>query len=61
MAAIPSPVVPPYRRGVEPHDDTPALVDNVETLASVPGIIAEGPEWFPARRNAGVAWDVCAR
>ena len=48
--------VPPYRWGVEPHDDTPALVDNVETLANVPGIIAEGPEWF-RRRNAGVAWD----
>lgn len=24
----------------------PALVDNVETLANVPGIISNGPEWF---------------
>lgn len=26
--------------------DGPALVDNVETLANVPGIIAEGADWF---------------
>lgn len=24
----------------------PALIDNVETMANVPGIILEGPEWF---------------
>ncbi len=24
----------------------PALINNVETLANIPGIIAEGPEWF---------------
>jgi len=28
--------------------DAPALVDNVETLANVPGIILNGPDWFRA-------------
>jgi NADH-quinone oxidoreductase subunit F len=27
-------------------DESPALVDNVETLANVPSILAEGVEWF---------------
>ncbi len=26
--------------------EAPALIDNVETMANVPGIILEGPEWF---------------
>src|SRR5262249_51466590 len=30
----------------------PALVDNVETLANVPGILAEGADWF---RSVGTA------
>jgi len=30
----------------------PTLVDNVETLANVPGILAEGPEWY---RGLGTA------
>jgi len=29
-------------------NDAPALVDNVETLANVPGIILNGPGWFRA-------------
>ena len=32
-----------------PGDDTPAppaLVNNVETIANVPGILAEGPQWY---------------
>jgi NADH:ubiquinone oxidoreductase subunit F (NADH-binding) len=33
-------------------DEPPALVDNVETLANVPSILAEGPEWF---RSVGTA------
>ena len=32
--------------------DSPALVDNVETLANVPGIILNGPDWF---REIGTA------
>jgi NADH-quinone oxidoreductase subunit F len=31
-------------------DESPALVDNVETLANVPGIVEHGPAWF---RNVG--------
>ena len=27
-------------------DESPALVDNVETLANVPGIVEHGPAWF---------------
>lgn len=26
--------------------EAPALIDNVETMANVPGIVLEGPEWF---------------
>ena len=32
--------------GDEPFADTAVLVDNVETLANLPAILAEGPEWF---------------
>jgi NADH-quinone oxidoreductase subunit F len=32
--------------------ESPALVDNVETLANVPAILAEGPDWF---RSVGTA------
>ena len=47
-------VVAPYRRGVKPdvrdlrpqRDSVVALVDNVETLANVPGIILNGASWF---------------
>jgi NADH-quinone oxidoreductase subunit F len=47
-------VVAPYRRGVAissrgqgpQHEGTVALVDNVETLANVPGIVLEGAAWF---------------
>lgn len=57
-------VTPPYRRGLQPGDSrsavgvslaavdtsagTPALVDNVETLANVPLIVDRGAEWFRA-------------
>jgi NADH:ubiquinone oxidoreductase subunit F (NADH-binding) len=51
-------VPPPYVEGIlEPEataeakmagatDDPPALVNNVETLANVPGILANGADWF---------------
>jgi NADH:ubiquinone oxidoreductase subunit F (NADH-binding) len=44
-------VSPPYRYGVdeitpESDDAPPALVDNVETMANVPGIMHWGPAWF---------------
>lgn len=40
-------VAPPYRRGLGPTPTGPtAVVDNVETLANVPGILRHGSEWF---------------
>ncbi|QGG94251.1 NADH-ubiquinone oxidoreductase-F iron-sulfur binding region domain-containing protein [Actinomarinicola tropica] len=61
-------VAPPYRRGIDPTDDTsaeaeltgpsgpgtgdPALVNNAETMAHVAMILAEGPDWF---REVGTA------
>jgi NADH:ubiquinone oxidoreductase subunit F (NADH-binding) len=44
-------VAPPYRYGVDEvapeYDDAPpALVDNVETMANVPGIMTWGPRCF---------------
>jgi NADH-quinone oxidoreductase subunit F len=50
-------IAPPYRRGDTDADDLappgggegpPALANNVETLANVPGILAEGVDWFRA-------------
>jgi NADH:ubiquinone oxidoreductase subunit F (NADH-binding) len=45
--------LPAHLQLAGPTDETvapPALVENVETLANVPSIIARGPEWF---RNDG--------
>ncbi|MDQ1376197.1 MAG: NADH-quinone oxidoreductase subunit [Acidimicrobiaceae bacterium] len=45
-------VVPTFRRGlrgaamVDTPDDSPALVNNTETLANVARIVARGPAWF---------------
>jgi NADH-quinone oxidoreductase subunit F len=47
-------VVPPYRVGLlgdDPHRRVgagPALVNNIETIANVPGIVAHGAGWFRA-------------
>lgn len=41
-------VAPPFRRGFDLAAGDVVLVDNVETLANVPGIVVEGPEWFRA-------------
>ena len=40
--------VRPYIQGLfaTPPDDNPTLVNNVETLANVPRIVAKGAEWF---------------
>jgi NADH:ubiquinone oxidoreductase subunit F (NADH-binding) len=34
----------PWQQGVEQHE--PTLINNVETLANVPAIVLNGPEWF---------------
>ena len=39
-------IAPPYRHGVDDSTPAPTLVNNVETLANVPGIVAEGADWF---------------
>ena len=39
-------LVPPYRQGVDEALPAPTLVNNVETFANVPGIVANGPDWF---------------
>ncbi len=51
-------VVPPYRQGLlgvdpwHPVSTAPALVNNVETIANVPKILARGAAWF---RTIGTA------
>lgn len=49
-------VAPPFRHGVdevgeersrlEPGGPPPTLVNNLETIANVPGVLAEGADWF---------------
>ncbi|MDP8961103.1 MAG: SLBB domain-containing protein [Actinomycetota bacterium] len=41
-------ILPPYEQGLfaTMANPNPTIVNNVETLANVPGIIAHGPEWF---------------
>ena len=57
-------VVPPFRVGLRGHDpwrpvsDAPALVNNVETIANVPQIVARGARWFDAVGTPGSAGTV---
>src|SRR3954463_8971536 len=40
-------VAPPWRLGVDTAGSlAPTLVNNVETMSNLPGIVANGPEWF---------------
>jgi NADH-quinone oxidoreductase subunit F len=44
-------VAPPFRRGIDepgPGGAPPTLVNNLETIANVPGVVAEGADWFRA-------------
>ena len=40
-------VAPPWRQGVDERGPiAPTLVNNVETVSNLPGIVAHGPDWF---------------
>ncbi|HWD08829.1 MAG TPA: NADH-ubiquinone oxidoreductase-F iron-sulfur binding region domain-containing protein [Actinomycetota bacterium] len=41
-------ILPTYMQGIlaDPNNPHPAIVNNVETLSNVPGIVRNGPEWF---------------
>jgi NADH-quinone oxidoreductase subunit F len=57
-------IAPPYRVGLRGRDpwrpvgDGPALVNNVETIANVPQILAEGAQWFGSVGTADSAGTV---
>jgi len=46
MGVRPNPIETGYRSSVRGLWDKPTIVNNVETLASVPGIIRNGAQWF---------------
>ena len=48
-------VARPYIQGLfaRPPEDNPTLVNNVETLANVPHILADGPDWLRANGTEG--------
>ncbi len=48
-------VARPFMFGLfaQPPDDNPTLVNNVETLANVPHIMAEGPDWLRSSGTDG--------
>jgi NADH-quinone oxidoreductase subunit F len=48
-------IVPPFMEGLfrEPTSPNPTVVNNVETLANVPGIIRRGADWFRALGTEG--------
>jgi len=48
-------VARPFIQGLfaTPPQDNPTLVNNVETLANVPHILADGPEWLRANGTEG--------
>ncbi|MGH2732914.1 MAG: NADH-ubiquinone oxidoreductase-F iron-sulfur binding region domain-containing protein [Actinomycetota bacterium] len=41
-------ILPPYMQGIlaGPTHPYPTIVNNVETLSNVPGIVTHGPDWF---------------
>jgi NADH-quinone oxidoreductase subunit F len=54
-------VARPYMMGLfaQPPNDNPTLINNVETLANVPHILAEGPDWLRANGTDASPGTMC--